>query len=65
MCSRSLTKCFGSITEAGDIVQELFLYLHETDTDNIREMKAYLTKMTTNRCLNFLKSARKRREVYL
>ncbi|WP_035711949.1 RNA polymerase sigma-70 factor [Salibacterium aidingense] len=57
-------RMLGSITEAEDVVQELFLHLHESDTENIRDMKAYLTKMTTNRCLNVLKSARKRREVY-
>jgi RNA polymerase sigma-70 factor (ECF subfamily) len=53
----------GSVTDAEDIVHDLFLQL-KLDTDEIKDMKAYLAKMTTNRCLNFLRSARKRREVY-
>ncbi|XGZ10846.1 RNA polymerase sigma-70 factor [Peribacillus sp. RS7] len=56
-------RMLGSITDAEDIVHDLFLQL-KLDTDQIKDMKAYLAKMTTNRCLNFLKSARKRREVY-
>ncbi|WP_420901876.1 sigma factor-like helix-turn-helix DNA-binding protein [Aneurinibacillus aneurinilyticus] len=28
-------------------------------------MKAYLVKSVTNRCINLLKSARKRREIYI
>ncbi|ASS97437.1 RNA polymerase [Peribacillus simplex NBRC 15720 = DSM 1321] len=53
----------GSVTDAEDIVHDLFLQL-KLDTEQIKDMKAYLAKMTTNRCLNFLNSARKRREVY-
>ncbi|MGE6257275.1 RNA polymerase sigma-70 factor [Heyndrickxia sporothermodurans] len=53
----------GSVTDAEDIVHDLFLKL-KLETDQIKDLKAYLAKMTTNRCLNFLKSARKRREIY-
>ncbi|MGE8021817.1 RNA polymerase sigma-70 factor [Peribacillus frigoritolerans] len=56
-------RMLGSVTDAEDIVHDLFLQL-KLDTDEIKDMKAYLAKITTNRCLNFLKSARKRREVY-
>ncbi|MGE7904658.1 RNA polymerase sigma-70 factor [Peribacillus sp. NPDC094092] len=56
-------RMLGSVTDAEDIVQDLFLQL-KLDTEQIKDMKAYLAKMTTNRCLNFLNSARKRREVY-
>ncbi|MCP1154946.1 RNA polymerase sigma-70 factor [Peribacillus frigoritolerans] len=56
-------RMLGSVTDAEDIVHDLFLQL-KLDTDEIKDMKAYLAKMTTNRCLNYLKSARKRREVY-
>lgn len=56
-------RMLGSVTDAEDIVHDLFLQL-KLDTDQIKDMKAYLAKVTTNRCLNFLKSARKRREVY-
>ncbi|GIN85194.1 RNA polymerase sigma factor SigJ [Heyndrickxia sporothermodurans] len=53
----------GSVTDAEDIVHDLFLKFN-LDTNQIKDLKAYLAKMTTNRCLNFLKSARKRREIY-
>ncbi|MFB5931677.1 RNA polymerase sigma-70 factor [Peribacillus frigoritolerans] len=56
-------RMLGSVTDAEDIVHDLFLQL-KLDTDEIKDMKAYLAKMTTNCCLNYLKSARKRREVY-
>ncbi|MFY0804502.1 RNA polymerase sigma-70 factor [Peribacillus frigoritolerans] len=56
-------RMLGSVTDAEDIVHDLFLQL-KLDTDEIKDMKAYLAKITTNRCLNYLKSARKRREVY-
>ncbi|MGY4691619.1 RNA polymerase sigma-70 factor [Salibacterium sp. K-3] len=57
-------RMLGSITEAEDIVQDVFLHMHHFDKDNIHDLKAYLTRMTANRCLNYLKSAKKRREVY-
>ncbi|MDQ0859621.1 RNA polymerase sigma-70 factor [Bacillus sp. V2I10] len=56
-------RMLGSVTDAEDIVHDLFLQL-KLDTDQIKDLKAYLVKVTTNRCLNFLKSARKRREIY-
>jgi RNA polymerase sigma-70 factor (TIGR02957 family) len=56
-------RMLGSVTDAEDIVHDLFLQL-KLDTNQIEDMKAYLAKVTTNRCLNFLKSARKRREIY-
>ncbi|MFY0762236.1 RNA polymerase sigma-70 factor [Metabacillus dongyingensis] len=56
-------RMLGSVTDAEDIVHDLFLQL-KIDTVQIKDMKAYLAKVTTNRCLNFLKSARKRREIY-
>lgn len=56
-------RMLGSVSDAEDIVQDLFLHL-KIDTDHITDLKAYLAKMTINRCLNFLKSARVRREIY-
>lgn len=56
-------RMLGSVTDAEDIVHDLFLQL-KIDTVQIKDLKAYLAKVTTNRCLNFLKSARKRREIY-
>ncbi|SFJ78441.1 RNA polymerase sigma-70 factor [Thermoflavimicrobium dichotomicum] len=55
----------GSVSDAEDVVQECFLAVYQLDEDTIRDMKAYLSKMVTNRCINLLKSARKKREVYV
>ncbi|KRF04502.1 hypothetical protein ASG89_21905 [Paenibacillus sp. Soil766] len=53
----------GSVSDAEDVVQELFLDVHDK-LDRIEHVKTYLTRATTNRCLNILQSARKKREVY-
>lgn len=58
----------GSVTAAEDLVQDIFVTvqqqgLHEEE-DTIRSLKAYLCKMITNRCIDYLRSARKQREVY-
>ncbi|MEW9702720.1 RNA polymerase sigma factor SigJ [Paenibacillus sp. SI8] len=53
----------GSVSDAEDVVQELFLDVHDK-LDTIEHVKTYLTRATTNRCLNILQSARKKREVY-
>ncbi|WP_216855165.1 RNA polymerase sigma-70 factor [Paenibacillus alba] len=58
-------RMLGSVSEAEDMVQDLFASLPTLDTENITNLKAYLVKMITNRCLNVLKSARKQREVYV
>ncbi|ASB91549.1 RNA polymerase sigma-70 factor [Bacillus sonorensis] len=55
----------GSLQDAEDIVQELFADLQERDISQIEEIQPYLLKSITNRCINFLKSARKKREVYV
>ncbi|MFM1653312.1 RNA polymerase sigma-70 factor [Brevibacillus sp. B_LB10_24] len=55
----------GSLADAEDIVQEVFLEVQQQDTNRIENMKAYLAKAVTNRCINYTKSARKRREVYV
>ncbi|MDF2679692.1 MAG: polymerase subunit sigma-24 [Brevibacillus sp.] len=54
----------GSAVDAEDIVQDVFLKGHDLSWEEIEEPKAYLCKMTTNRCLDLLKSARKKRELY-
>jgi RNA polymerase sigma-70 factor (ECF subfamily) len=57
-------RMLGSVTDAEDLVQDVFLHMDRLDTGQMTNLKAYLTKTTTNRCLNFLQSARKRREIY-
>ncbi|UHA75466.1 RNA polymerase sigma factor SigJ [Paenibacillus sp. 481] len=54
----------GSAADAEDIVQDVFVRVHGLSIENLAEPKAYLCKMTTNRSLDLLKSARKKREVY-
>ncbi|PTM59438.1 sigma-70 family RNA polymerase sigma factor [Desmospora activa] len=58
-------RMLGSISDAEDIVQDVFLSLQQQEIDKISHVKAYLIKMTTNRCLNLLGSARHKREEYV
>ncbi|MDF2856975.1 MAG: polymerase sigma-70 factor [Neobacillus sp.] len=55
----------GSVMEAEDLVQEVFLKAYQLDEQVIENKKAYLCKMMTNRCLDVIKSARIRRETYV
>ncbi|WPS85795.1 sigma factor [Brevibacillus halotolerans] len=57
-------RMLGSLTDAEDIVQDTFLQLQRTDISYITNAKSYLSKMVTNRCINEMKSARKKREAY-
>ncbi|MGF7050570.1 RNA polymerase sigma-70 factor (ECF subfamily) [Paenibacillus sp. DS2015] len=54
----------GSLSDAEDVVQDVFLKLHDVKLEHLVEPKAYLCKMVTNRCRDIFKSARKRREQY-
>lgn len=58
-------RMLGSLADAEDIVQDLFIEVQQLDMVHVRNMKAYLTKAVTNRCISFMTSARKRREVYV
>ncbi|MFA9559483.1 RNA polymerase sigma-70 factor [Evansella sp. AB-rgal1] len=58
-------RMLGSIVEAEDVVHETFLKAYQIDEKKIDNMKAYLCKMVTNRCLDELKSIRRRREKYV
>lgn len=58
-------RMLGSVVDTEDIVQETFLRAYQIKDQKIENKKAYLCKMMTNRCLDFLKSAKKRREVYI
>ncbi|MFD2640007.1 RNA polymerase sigma factor SigJ [Piscibacillus salipiscarius] len=55
----------GSVEDAEDAVHDVFVKASDIQLNQLEEPKAYLCKMVTNRCLNLLKSARKRREVYI
>lgn len=58
-------RMLGSVMDAEDIVQEVFLYMNERNPQGIQNPKAYLCKMVTNRCIDKLRSASKTREVYV
>ncbi|WP_458125561.1 RNA polymerase sigma-70 factor [Paenibacillus sp. Z3-2] len=62
-------RMLGSVTHAEDLVQEAFITVQQQDIHKeggpVRNLKAYLCKMVTNRCLDYLKSTRKKREVYI
>jgi RNA polymerase sigma-70 factor (ECF subfamily) len=58
-------RMLGSVADAEDVVQEAFLRWHDADRGAVREPEAYLRRVITRLCLDVLKSARKRREVYV
>ncbi|CAM3592135.1 RNA polymerase sigma factor SigJ [Marinicrinis lubricantis] len=58
-------RMLGSVSDAEDIIQDVFVSLPLQDLEQIDHLKNYLVKMVVNRCLNDLKSARKRREAYV
>lgn len=59
-------RMLGSVMDAEDIVHEAFLVLGEADDKaKINNIKAYLCKIVTNRCIDKLRSAAKQREVYI
>lgn len=58
-------RMLGLSQDAEDIVQDVFLALQQQKTSEILNMKAYLCKLVTNRCLNELKSSRKSKTTYI
>jgi RNA polymerase sigma factor (sigma-70 family) len=57
-------RMLGSLTEAEDAVQDVFVTLRRINTATIDHPKAYMVKMITNRSLNMLKAAHRTRELY-
>ena len=58
-------RMLGSAMEAEDMVQEAYLRFQATPSDTIASPKAFLSTITTRLCLDYLKSAKTRRETYL
>lgn len=54
----------GVVADAEDMVQDTFLKWTEMQTTNVRQTKSYLVKIVTNKCINYLNSARTKREEY-
>lgn len=55
----------GSVMDAEDVVQDVYLRWAGVDLRTIDSPAAYLTTMTTRTAINVLKSARHRRETYI
>ncbi|UTJ05336.1 RNA polymerase sigma factor SigJ [Arcobacter roscoffensis] len=58
-------KIIGSQEEAKDIVQETIIRFISKKHDEIENTKAWLFKVATNLALDFLRSAKSKREVYI
>ncbi|WP_078382690.1 RNA polymerase sigma-70 factor [Sutcliffiella halmapala] len=59
-------RMLGSVMDAEDIVHEAFLTFDKVeDKQAIKNVKAYLCKITTNRCIDLLRSSAHKRETYV
>ncbi|WP_207478407.1 sigma-70 family RNA polymerase sigma factor [Arenibaculum pallidiluteum] len=58
-------RMLGSMAEAEDIVQEAWMRWQRADRDEVREPEAYLKRTVARLCLDAMKTARARREVYV
>ena len=58
-------RMLGSVSEAEDAVQETYLRWHRAEQGEVRNARAFLTRVVTRLCLDQLKSARRRRETYV
>ncbi|MFB5268790.1 sigma-70 family RNA polymerase sigma factor [Paenibacillus enshidis] len=58
-------RMLGTAADAEDVVQDCFAALQQTLPEEVHNSKAYITRITVNRCLNLLHSARKQRETYV
>ncbi|HZG17714.1 MAG TPA: RNA polymerase sigma-70 factor [Candidatus Bathyarchaeia archaeon] len=58
-------RMLGSVMDAEDMVQDIFIAIDKVDTTKVTNVKAFLCKMVTNRCIDYLRSARSKREVYV
>lgn len=55
----------GSLADAEDMVQDAWLKCRDIDFSGISYPRAYLVKIVSHLCLDYLKSVRKRREKYV
>ena len=58
-------RMLGSVADAEDVLQDVWVAWQQVDPDRVERPGAYLTRMTTNRCLDTLRSARLARESYV
>ncbi|RLP26874.1 sigma-70 family RNA polymerase sigma factor [Mesorhizobium sp. YM1C-6-2] len=62
--ARIAYRMLGSVADAEDVVQDAFLRWMATDRSAVRQPESFLRRTVTRLCLDHLKSARRRREVY-
>ncbi|MYU22969.1 RNA polymerase sigma factor SigJ [Streptomyces sp. SID8352] len=58
-------RVLGSVAEAEDVVQDVWLRWQGADRDRVREPEAYLARAATRRAVDVARSARVRRESYV
>jgi RNA polymerase sigma-70 factor (ECF subfamily) len=58
-------RMLGSLADSEDVVQDAFIRWLGTDRGAVREPEAFLKRVVTRLCLDFLKSARNQRETYV
>ncbi|MFL5942096.1 MAG: RNA polymerase sigma factor SigJ [Gaiellaceae bacterium] len=58
-------RMLGSLSEADDAVQESWLRLHRSETDEVENMRGWLTTVVARVCLDMLRARRARREEHL
>src|SRR6516225_2551816 len=58
-------RMLGSRAEAEDVVQDAYLRWHQVDHATIKEPRRYLGTVVTRLCLDRMKSAQARREIYV
>jgi len=62
---RAAYRMLGSLADSEDVVQDAFMRWLSTDRGAVREPEAFLRRVVTRLCLDFLKSARNQRETYV
>lgn len=58
-------RMLGSVTDAEDLIQETFLRWQQASKTEVRSPKAYLSRIITRLCIDYLRSARLQREQYV
>lgn len=58
-------RMLGTASDAEDVLQETFLRWHEADESEVRGPRAFLSTVVTRLCIDQLRSARARRELYV
>jgi RNA polymerase sigma-70 factor (ECF subfamily) len=58
-------RMLGTVADAEDILQETFIRWQQTSGEEIRSPRAFLVTIASRLCINYLQSARVRREEYV